>query len=161
MTTGVVEGYNWALNGSEVKRRRDRGKEVGMAKQIGLGEQELHVLRYVTDHAPVTVREVAEMFGEERGLARTTILTMMERLRKKGHLVRRKMPSAYEYLPAVSKDDLLQNLVRDFVQKSLGGSITPFVAYLTDTKSLSERELNDLKTLVDSIEPGHEDGGRS
>src|SRR5580704_354530 len=107
-----------------------------MGKQTGLGEQELHVLRYVTDHAPVTVREVAEMFGEERGLARTTILTMMERLRRKGHLVRRKTRSAFEYLPAISKQDLLQNLVHDFVQRTLGGSLTPFVAYLTDTKGL-------------------------
>ena len=35
-----------------------------MNKPPTLGDQELSLLRYVTDHAPVTVREVAEQFGE-------------------------------------------------------------------------------------------------
>lgn len=124
-----------------------------MAKQTGLGDQELHVLRYVTDHAPVSVREVAEMFGAPRGLARTTILTVMERLRKKGHLTRRRADAVYEYLPAVSKQDLLQNLVEDFVERTLGGSLTPFVAYLADNKGLSESELTDLKRMMAKLGP--------
>ena len=44
-----------------------------------VGEQELAVLRYVAEHGPVTVGEVAERFGEPQGLARSTILTVMER----------------------------------------------------------------------------------
>ncbi len=66
-----------------------------MNKPPTLGDQELSLLRYVTDHAPITVREVAEQFGETHGLARTTILTMMERLRKKNFLTRRKDGGAF------------------------------------------------------------------
>jgi predicted transcriptional regulator len=124
---------------------------LSMGKQTGLGEQELQVLKYVTDHAPVSVREVAEMFGEPRGLARTTLLTVMERLRKKGHLTRRKAGSVFEYMPAVSKQDLMQKLVEDFVEKTLGGSLTPFVAYLADNKGLSDNELSDLQRLVSKL----------
>jgi predicted transcriptional regulator len=122
-----------------------------MGKQTGVGDQELEVLRYITDHAPVTVREVAEDFGEKHGLARTTILTMMERLRKKGHLVRRKPGSSFEYLPAVSKQDLMRGLVQEFVEKTLGGSLTPFVAYLTDKSGLSDAEFSDLTRLVGKL----------
>ena len=53
-----------------------------------LGDQELDLLRYVTEHSPITVREAAESYGRDRGLARTTVLTMMERLRSKGYLTR-------------------------------------------------------------------------
>ena len=56
----------------------------------GLGEQELALLRFVTDRAPVTVRAALAQFGEPRGLARTTVLTVMERLRTKGYLRRQK-----------------------------------------------------------------------
>ena len=126
-------------------------KPVSIAnKPVSLGDQELTLLRYVTDHAPVTVREAAAKFGEPHGLARTTILTMMERLRSKGYLTRGKDAGAFEYVPVVAKKELMQGLVHDFVEKSLGGSLSPFVAYLTEAQGLSERELADLRRLLDT-----------
>ncbi len=123
-----------------------------MNKPPTLGDQELSLLRYVTDHAPVTVREVAERFGASHGLARTTILTMMERLRKKNFLSRRKDEGAFQYRPTVPKTELMQSLVHEFVEKTLGGSLTPFVAYLTEAQGLSEREMADLQRLLGGIE---------
>ncbi len=123
-----------------------------MNKPPTLGDQELSLLRYVTDHAPVTVREVAERFGASHGLARTTILTMMERLRKKNFLSRRKDGGAFQYRPTVPKTELMQSLVHEFVEKTLGGSLTPFVAYLTEAQGLSEREMADLQRLLGGIE---------
>lgn len=121
-----------------------------MNKPVSLGDQELALLRYVTDHSPVTVREAAAKFGEPHGLARTTILTMMERLRSKGYLTRGKDAGAFEYVPVVAKKELMQGLVHDFVEKSLGGSLSPFVAYLTEAQGLSERELSELRRLLDT-----------
>jgi len=123
-----------------------------MNKPVSLGDQELSLLRYVTDHAPITVREVAAKFGETHGLARTTILTMMERLRGKGFLTRFKDSGAFQYSPVVAKTELLQNLVHNFVEKSLGGSLSPFVAYLTSAQGLSERELSELRQLLEMKE---------
>ncbi len=122
-----------------------------------LGDQELEVLRYVADYAPITVREAASQFGEPRGLARTTILTVMERLRKKGYLARRKDGGAFEYAPVVAKSEVLKDLVEDFVQKTLGGSLSPFVAYLADAKGLSRKELAELSKIVQEMEPQQKD----
>jgi predicted transcriptional regulator len=129
-----------------------------MNKPPTLGDQELSLLRYVTDHAPVTVREVAERFGEPQGLARTTILTMMERLRKKNFLSRRKEGGAFQYQPVVAKTELMQTLVRDFVQKTLGGSLSPFVAYLSEARGLSEREVAELRRLLEAPEQDGSEG---
>ena len=123
-----------------------------MDKQPDLGDQELEVLKYVADHAPLTVREAAEQWGEPHGLARTTILTMMERLRKKGYLARHKAGGSFEYTPVIAKTDLLRGLVQNFVEKTLAGSLSPFVAYLSDTKDLSASELDSLKRLVQTLD---------
>lgn len=121
-----------------------------MMKPPLLGEKELEVLWFVTDRAPVTVRAVAQEWGEPHGLARTTILTVMERLRKKNFLIRSKAEdeNTFQYAPAVEKAELMRSLVQDFVEKTLGGSVSPFVAYLADTGSLSEREMTELRRLV-------------
>src|SRR6266568_4050475 len=116
-----------------------------------LGELQLEILRFVSDHGPLKVGEVAARFGEPRGLARTTVLTVMERLREKGYLSRRKEGGVYKYTPQVSQPDLLKRLVEEFVQKTLGGSLTPFVAYLADSTDLTEAELDALRRIAHSL----------
>jgi predicted transcriptional regulator len=117
-----------------------------------IGQAELELLRYVADHHPITVRAVAEHLAETKGLARTTALTVMERLRKKGFLTRRKASGAYEYSPSVPKADLQQTLIGDFVERALGGSLGPFVAYLASGGRLSSEEFDELKRLVADLE---------
>jgi predicted transcriptional regulator len=63
-----------------------------------IGREELQVLRSVAEHHPVSVREVADHVAATSGKARTTVLTVMERLRGKGYLVRRKWGGVYGYV---------------------------------------------------------------
>lgn len=117
-----------------------------------IGRMEMEILRFVADRHPVTVREVAEHFAREKGYARTTVLTVMERLRRKGYLTRKKVGGTYQYSPRQPKMSLLQALVRDFVQSVLGGSLSPFIAYLVQEAKLSDEELRELQRLVRDLE---------
>ncbi|MBZ4421652.1 BlaI/MecI/CopY family transcriptional regulator [Myxococcus sp. RHSTA-1-4] len=113
-----------------------------------VGEQELAVLRYVAEHGPATVGEVAERFGEPQGLARSTILTVMERLRQKGYLTRRKVEGVYQYASPVPASELLRDVVGDFVQRTLSGSLSPFAAYLSEAEDVTDEELEQLQDVV-------------
>jgi len=121
-----------------------------------LGDQQLELLRYVSDNAPITVGEMAKVYGAPRGLARTTILTVMERLRTKGYLTRRKVGGIFQYSPKIEHNDLLKGLVGEFVQRSLGGSLAPFVTYLADSGKLSNREVSELRRMVENWESQEE-----
>ncbi len=123
-----------------------------------ISKAELNILSYINDHHPVTVREVAEHFAQTNEYARTTVLTLMERLRGKGHLVREQVKGLHHYAPAIPKDDLQQSLVRDFVSRALGGSVSPFVAFLTQEAHVSDEELDDLKRLVAELEKQRKEG---
>jgi predicted transcriptional regulator len=123
-----------------------------MAKRGSLGGRELQVLAYVAEHAPVSVGEVAEHFAETQGLARTTLLTVLERLREKGYLTRKKVEGVYRYSPRVTREALLRSLVRDFAQRVLRGSAQPFVAYLVEDATLSDQDIAELKRLVEELE---------
>ena len=116
-----------------------------------LGEQELEVLRFVSEHAPVTAREVVAGFGEERNLALTTILTVLERLRKKGYLTRKKQEGAFSYSPRIPQARVLHSLVSQFVEKTLGGSVSPVVAYLAEARGISDADLAELEKVVDEL----------
>jgi predicted transcriptional regulator len=122
-----------------------------------LGEQELEVWRFIADHAPVSARDVAAQFAEQRGLARTTVLTVIERLRKKGYLARRRRAGVFHYTPRVPPTEVVQNLVRHFVEKTLAGSVSPVVAYLAKVDSISDDELAELQRVVEQLKAQREE----
>jgi predicted transcriptional regulator len=122
-----------------------------------IGDQELALLRHVAEAGPVPVGEVVEAFGAPRGLARSTVLTMMERLRQKGYLDREPVGGVYHYKAASSPGELLQGAVRTFVEKTLAGSVSPFVSYLTERSEVSDEELAELGQLVDRLRSQRKD----
>jgi len=120
-------------------------------RKKSLGRAELEILQYVADHQPISVRDVAEHAARENGLARTTVLTVMERLRKKGYLARRKAKGIYRYSLKLAKTELMQTLVHDFVDGVLGGSVSPLTAYLAGTENLGDEDLARLRSLVEEL----------
>jgi predicted transcriptional regulator len=126
-----------------------------------VGAQELALLRYVTEKGPVSVREVADEYGAGAGLARSTVLTMMERLRKKGYLRRRRAGGAYQYQSPASHGEILHGAVRSFVERTLGGSVSPFVAYLAESDAeVSDEDLAHLEDLVAKLQSRRKEGDR-
>lgn len=126
-----------------------------------IGREEMQVLRYVAENHPVSVRDVVDHVAATAGKARTTVLTVMERLREKGYLVRRKKGGIYLYSPRRSQAEVLRNLVADFVREALGGSVSPFVAYLAEEGNLKDEEVRELARLVADLEAqraGGDDG---
>jgi predicted transcriptional regulator len=113
-----------------------------------IGDQELALLQYVAEQDGATVGQAADGFGAPRGLARSTVLTMMERLRQKGHLDRRPVNGVFQYFSPAPAGEVLRDVVKTFVQKTLGGSVSPFVTYLTEEAEVSDAELAELEGLV-------------
>jgi predicted transcriptional regulator len=121
-------------------------------KKAGIGERELELLRWVESHGSCSVGEAADGFGAPLGLARSTVQTMLERLHEKGHLQRRRDAGVYRFAPSVAAGELLSGMVRSFVAGPLGGSVSPFVAYLAEQEEVSAAELAELEALVERLQ---------
>ena len=117
-----------------------------------IGKAELELLTFLHDHHPATVRDAADHLAHTRGIVRTTVLNMMSRLVAKGYLSRKRIDGIYHYSPRTPKSNLLHTLVRDFIHTALGGSVSPFVAYLSTDADLSDEELAELKHLLHELE---------
>ena len=117
-----------------------------------IGDQELALLHYLDEHPAASVGEVAAGFGEPRALARSTVLTMMERLRGKGYLRRRQVKGIYRYSAATGPAEAMRSAVSSFIEKTLSGSVSPFVAYLSERAEVSDAELAELESLVAQLQ---------
>ncbi|MFC4763634.1 BlaI/MecI/CopY family transcriptional regulator [Dyella koreensis] len=123
-----------------------------------IGDQELALLHYLAEHEPVSVGEVASGFGEPRGLARSTVLTMMERLRSKGYLRRRQASGMYRYSTATGPGEAMRQAVGQFVENTLSGSVSPFVAWMSEKAEVSDHELAELQALVNQLQSRRKEG---
>jgi predicted transcriptional regulator len=123
-----------------------------MKKIPSLGEQEMELLSYIDKNSPLSVRDAAQHFEKTRGLARTTVLTVMERLRKKSLLKREKVDGVFQYSSRVAACDVLSSKISDFVEKTLSGSLSPLFAYFASSSRLTDEELEQLQQLASKIE---------
>ena len=117
-----------------------------------IGDQELALLQHIDESGAASVGEVAASFGEPRGLARSTVLTMMERLRGKGYLKRRQLRGMLRYSIATGPGEAMRSAVGSFVEKTLSGSVSPLVAWMSEHADVSETELAELEALVAQLQ---------
>lgn len=113
-----------------------------------IGDRELALLRWIAERGGASVGEAAEQYGEPRELARSTVLTMMERMRAKGHLTRERVEGVYRYTSPANPRELMRGVVEGFVERTLGGSLSPFTAYLADAEAVDDDELAELEAIV-------------
>lgn len=121
-------------------------------KRKSIGDQELALLLQVDQVGDASVGEIAAQFGEPRGLARSTVLTMMERLRTKGYLKRRRTGGVYRYSSTAGEKDVVNEAVGDFVNRTLQGSVSPFFAWMSRRGKVSDDELAALEALVEKLQ---------
>ena len=128
-------------------------------QQAPLGELELAVLKAIWENQPVTVQQAAEIIGERRGSARTTVLTVMQRLHAKKYLKRQKVDGLFRYSTTQARGKVISRLIEQFLDRVLDGSPLPFVAYLTEKEGLTEEEAEALRSIAESMRSREE--GRS
>ncbi|GAA4425992.1 BlaI/MecI/CopY family transcriptional regulator [Georgenia halophila] len=81
---------------------------------MAMGNLESEVMAYLWDaDGPCTVREVHEALTEGRRLAYTTVMTVMDRLAKKGVVNQEREGRAYRYSPAQTREQAVADLMLD------------------------------------------------
>src|SRR4051812_30088218 len=91
---------------------------------------ELACLRALWILQEANVRAVQEIVAQSRPLAYTTIMTVLDRLARKGNLTRRKSGRTFLYAPSQTRDALRKLAVRELVKGYFDGNEADLVAFL-------------------------------
>ena len=76
------------------------------------------------------VRAVRQVVAQTRPLAYTTIMTVLDRLVRKGMLARRKVGRAFVYAPTSSRDAMRRAAVRELLEGYFDGSEEELLRFL-------------------------------
>jgi len=98
---------------------------------------ELLCLRALWTLREGNVKQVRAVVAESRPLAYTTIMTVLERLVRKGRLRRRKAGRAFVYSPEASRDAMRRAAIRELVDGFFDGSEDELIRFLREMETES------------------------
>ena len=116
-----------------------------MEKNITVSDSELEILEVLwAAEMPLNAGEVRNALNEHKSWERTTVLTLIQRLVKKGAVAQEKR-EVYYYEPCVKREEYIHDETRDFVDKFFKGSSRNLAAALVNSEALSKKELAELR----------------
>jgi predicted transcriptional regulator len=113
-----------------------------------LGDLQLAIMRVLWNRGDSTVAEVHEALADERGLALTTIATMLMKMEKKGVVSHRADGRRFIYGPRVSEDQVRRTMVAGLTAQLFGGDVTALVSHLLAEHEIEAGELADLRERI-------------
>jgi BlaI family penicillinase repressor len=113
-----------------------------------LGDLQLRILQLLWEHGEMAASAVHAALHPERGLAPTTIATMLGKMEARGLITHREEGRAFIYRAAVEAGDVTRDLGNHFVERLFAGSVAGAVSHLLRTREVSRKELEQLEKLI-------------
>ena len=118
---------------------------------MNLGKLEKLVLQYLWDTGVVDVKQVHAHFEKTRGGSLNTIQSTLDRLFKKGLLVREKQGHAFQYQTAIDRNTFIGQLISDITNDFGSTQENPLLAAFTSLSSeLDDKQLDELERLIEA-----------
>ncbi|MEA2691669.1 MAG: hypothetical protein QOJ16_1056 [Acidobacteriota bacterium] len=117
-----------------------------------LGDLQLAIMRSLWRKGEATVAEVHEDLEAERGLALTTIATMLAKLEKKGVVDHRMDGRRFVYQPRIDEGQVRRSMVAELTSQLFRGDVTALVNHLLSEHEIDGAELAQWKALISARE---------
>jgi predicted transcriptional regulator len=118
---------------------------------------ELKIMQILWSDGPGNVQQVLEKLKPEDDLAYNTVQTMLNVLHRKGRVRRRLAGRAYIYGAAASRETVLGQALRDFVQRAFGGSPEALVMSLVKSRQVNLDRIAELSRELEEEEGSAQD----
>lgn len=112
-----------------------------------LGEVESRFADIIWTEEPLSSRRLAELALEALNWKRTTTYTVLKRLCDRGLF----QNQGGTVTARISREEFYARQSEQFVEDAFDGSLPAFVAAFGSRKKLSEKEIDELQQLIDSM----------
>jgi BlaI family transcriptional regulator, penicillinase repressor len=106
---------------------------------------ELMCLQALWSLGDANVRDVRQAVSGRKTLAYTTVMTLLERLARKGLVSRRKMGRSFLYAAQIPRDTLRRIAMREFLAAYFDGSEDQLLDFLYVERSVPEEPAPEFK----------------
>lgn len=117
-----------------------------------LGELQYAIMQILWLRTEATSAEVHKALLKDRGLAPTTINTMLRKMEDKGVVEHRVDGRQFVYRAVVSEAEVKHTMVNEIVERLFAGNPAELVSHLISDALLEPEELDRLRNLIADAE---------
>jgi len=111
-----------------------------------LGEIEKKFAQIIWNSEPLSSGELVKLCEQELAWKKSTTYTILKRLCERGLFINEKGMVR----SLVSEEEFHANLSEKFVEEVFSGSLPKFVAAFTNQRKLSDKEIEELKKIIEN-----------
>ena len=119
-------------------------------QDMRLGVVETQFAQLVWDHAPMSTKALVALCEEQLNWKRTTTYTVLKKFCDRGIFAMENR----QVTVLISREAFYAMQSEQFVADGFGGSLPAFIAAFATRKSLSAKELGEIKALLTELEEG-------
>lgn len=118
---------------------------MNMLKQYKLAELEAKFADLVWQNEPINSGDLVKLCEQELNWKKSTTYTVLRKLCQRGILQNKNAVVT----SIISKDEFYSIQSKQFVEDTFGGSLPKFLAAFISSKKLSDKEVKQLKKLIE------------
>ena len=122
-------------------------KGVIYMSELRMGAAEARFADIIWTNEPITSGDLAKLGFEEFEWKKTTCYTVLKRLCERGVFQNQKGIVT----SLISREDYYARHSEQYVEETFGGSLPAFLAAFGSRKKLSDKEVNELQKIIDSM----------
>lgn len=113
-----------------------------------LSKTEEQVIQHLWKLDKAFMKDLIQSYPDPKP-ATTTIATLLKRMKDKGFIDYEVFGTSRQYFALVSKSDYSKGQFKGMLQNFFGNSATQFASFFTKSTDLSQKELEDLREIID------------
>ncbi|MGH7702952.1 MAG: BlaI/MecI/CopY family transcriptional regulator [Gemmatimonadales bacterium] len=121
-----------------------------------LTDLQIAIMRVLWNRGQATAAEICEALRPERGLAQTTVATLLTRLEKRGVVQHQTRARQYMYSPTVTQSDVRRSMVSELTERLFDGDVAALMSHLLSAREMSPGDLARVRELIAAHDAGSE-----
>jgi len=114
-----------------------------------LTKSEEQLMQFLWEKRTAFTKDLIEAYAEPKP-ASTTVITLLKRMQEKGFVGFKEYGKSREYYPLVEKDKYFSRQMGEMIKDFFNDSAMQFASFFTEETNLSEKELEDLRKIIDT-----------
>ncbi|MDZ4863404.1 MAG: BlaI/MecI/CopY family transcriptional regulator [Gemmatimonadota bacterium] len=122
-----------------------------------LTDLQISLMRVLWDRGQATVAEICDAVRSERGLALTTVATLLSRLEKRGIVSHETRARQFVYQALVTEADIRRSMVHELTEQLFDGDVAALMSHLLTAREISSGDLNRIKAMLAEHQAGRKE----